>query len=253
MRSNRSVPPCPVIPVLEYPDPSVAAEWLGKAFGFTVRLRIANHRIQMRAGDGCFTIREGNTVPNHSIIVQVRIEDVLSHCERSRQAGAKSSRRRRTTCTVSVSTTQRTSTATGGTSLRRSRTWNLKVGAAPRSILERAGACRSPRVERVKGIEPSSLGWEPRALPLSYTRRANDSTREPSLRAIACRLPFGRLSSDHRRPCAFTGMNLMSAEPEAMLERAVCVYCASSHHRASRIPRGRVQDWAKYWLGAGSR
>ncbi len=26
-------------------------------------------------------------------------------------------------------------------------------------------------VERVKGIEPSSLGWEPRALPLSYTRR----------------------------------------------------------------------------------
>jgi hypothetical protein len=25
-------------------------------------------------------------------------------------------------------------------------------------------------VERVKGIEPSSLGWEPRALPLSYTR-----------------------------------------------------------------------------------
>ncbi len=89
MRSNRSVPPCPVIPVLEYPDPSAAAEWLGKAFGFTVRLRIANHRIQMRAGDGCFTIREGNTAPNHSIIVQVRIEDVLSHCERSRQAGAK--------------------------------------------------------------------------------------------------------------------------------------------------------------------
>jgi hypothetical protein len=25
-------------------------------------------------------------------------------------------------------------------------------------------------MERVKGIEPSSLGWEPRALPLSYTR-----------------------------------------------------------------------------------
>jgi hypothetical protein len=53
MRSNRSVPPCPVIPVLQYPDPGVAAEWLSKAFGFTVRLRIANHRIQMRAGEGC--------------------------------------------------------------------------------------------------------------------------------------------------------------------------------------------------------
>jgi uncharacterized glyoxalase superfamily protein PhnB len=89
MRTNRSVPPCPVIPVLYYPDPAAAAEWLGNAFGFTVRLRIANHRIQMRAGDGCFTIAEGNIVPNHSIIVQVRIEDAWSHCERSRRAGAK--------------------------------------------------------------------------------------------------------------------------------------------------------------------
>lgn len=59
MRVNRSVPPCAVIPVLIYPDPGVAADWLSKAFGFTVRLRIDNHRIQMRAGDGCFTIAEG--------------------------------------------------------------------------------------------------------------------------------------------------------------------------------------------------
>src|ERR1700754_3451500 len=89
MRSNRSVPPCVVIPVLVYPDPGAAADWLGKAFGFTIRLRIANHRIQMRAGEGCFTIAEGNIAPNHSVIVQVRIVDALSHCERSRQAGAK--------------------------------------------------------------------------------------------------------------------------------------------------------------------
>jgi uncharacterized glyoxalase superfamily protein PhnB len=85
MRSNRSTAPCPVIPVLRYPDPGVAAEWLSKAFGFTIRLRIANHRIQMRAGEGCLTIGEGNVVPNHSIIVQVRIEDAASHCERSRE------------------------------------------------------------------------------------------------------------------------------------------------------------------------
>ncbi len=89
MRYNRSVPPCQVIPVLIYPDPSIAADWLGKAFGFTVRLRIANHRVQMRAGDGCFTIAEGNIVPNHSALVQVRVENVLAHCERARQAGAK--------------------------------------------------------------------------------------------------------------------------------------------------------------------
>src|SRR5690348_5575202 len=89
MRQNRSVPPCPVIPVLCYPDPAAAAEWLGRAFGFTERLRIANHRIQMRAGEGCFTIREGNVVPNQSCIVQVRIEDAIGHCERARKAGAR--------------------------------------------------------------------------------------------------------------------------------------------------------------------
>jgi uncharacterized glyoxalase superfamily protein PhnB len=88
MLTNRSVPPCTVIPVLIYPDPSAAAEWLGKAFGFTVRLRIANHRIQMRAGEGCFTIAEGEIAPNRSHIIQVRIEDARTHCERARHAGA---------------------------------------------------------------------------------------------------------------------------------------------------------------------
>jgi uncharacterized glyoxalase superfamily protein PhnB len=77
-----------VIPVLVYPDPAAAAQWLAKAFGFSVRLRVANHRIQMRAGEGCFTIREGEISPNLSVIVQVRIEDALEHCERARRSGA---------------------------------------------------------------------------------------------------------------------------------------------------------------------
>jgi uncharacterized glyoxalase superfamily protein PhnB len=89
MLFNRSVPPCPVIPVLRYPDPATAAEWLCAAFGFTVRLRIANHRIQMRAGEGCFTIAEGDVTPNHSATMQVRVEDACTHCERARAAGAK--------------------------------------------------------------------------------------------------------------------------------------------------------------------
>jgi uncharacterized glyoxalase superfamily protein PhnB len=89
MRQNRSAPPCPVIPVIIYPDPSAAAEWLSNAFGFTVRLRIANHRIQMKAGDGCFTIAEGTVEPNGSCFIQVRIEDAPGHCERARKAGAK--------------------------------------------------------------------------------------------------------------------------------------------------------------------
>lgn len=88
MRANRSVPPCPVIPVLYYPDPSAAADWLCRAFGFTIRLRIANHRIQMRAGEGCFTVAEGDVVPERSHVTQVRIVDALAHCQRARQHGA---------------------------------------------------------------------------------------------------------------------------------------------------------------------
>ena len=89
MRNNRSVPPCPVIPNLSYPDPAIAADWLAATFGFTVRLRIANHRIQMLASGGCFTIREGNEIPNQACFLQLRIENALSHCERARNAGAK--------------------------------------------------------------------------------------------------------------------------------------------------------------------
>jgi uncharacterized glyoxalase superfamily protein PhnB len=89
MLFNRSVPPCTVIPVLIYPDPSAAADWLCTAFGFTVRLRIANHRIQMRAGDGCITIAEGDVKPERSHMTQVRVEDALAHCERARNHGAR--------------------------------------------------------------------------------------------------------------------------------------------------------------------
>jgi hypothetical protein len=69
--------------VLIYPDPTAAADWLSKAFGFTIRLRIGNHRIQMKAGEGCFTIAEGDVLPNNSQIVQVRIEDAKGYCARA--------------------------------------------------------------------------------------------------------------------------------------------------------------------------
>jgi uncharacterized glyoxalase superfamily protein PhnB len=97
MLKNRSVPPCTVIPVLYYPNPSEAAEWLGKAFGFKVRLRIGkNHRIQMKAGDGCLVVAEG-TLPaletgakvagGHAVMV--RVADARAHCDRARAAGAR--------------------------------------------------------------------------------------------------------------------------------------------------------------------
>lgn len=89
MLSNRSVPPCTVIPVLYYPDPGVAAEWLCKAFGFTVRLRIGNHRIQMKFGEGCLVVHEGKMAADQAHQVMIRVTDVKGHCERARANGAR--------------------------------------------------------------------------------------------------------------------------------------------------------------------
>lgn len=95
MLKNRSVPPCTVIPVLYYADPSAAAEWLCKAFGFKVRLRIGkNHRIQMKASDGCLVVAEGIVAKTEGKVagghaVMIRVDDVFAHCERARAAGAR--------------------------------------------------------------------------------------------------------------------------------------------------------------------
>jgi hypothetical protein len=52
MLANRSIPRCTVIPELGDPDVGEAIGWLCDAFGFTLRLRIANHRAQLNVGDG---------------------------------------------------------------------------------------------------------------------------------------------------------------------------------------------------------
>jgi len=88
MISNRSVPPCTVIPVLSYPDVGVAADWLCKAFGFTVRLRIADHRIQLKAGDGCIVLAEGTWPAGSAHLVMVRVPDADGHHDRARLHGA---------------------------------------------------------------------------------------------------------------------------------------------------------------------
>src|SRR5579859_2248265 len=106
MLANRSVPPCTVIPNLYYPDPGAAADWLCKAFGFTVRLRIANHRIQMKFGDGCLIVAEATSTKSPTAegptasaseaqnqplthLTMLRVPDADSLCERARQAGAR--------------------------------------------------------------------------------------------------------------------------------------------------------------------
>ena len=90
MLTNRSIPHCTVIPVLIYPDVAKAAEWLCQAFGFTVRLRIGNHRVQLNAGEGALVVAEGDPAEGeNSHSVMVRVEDIDRHYQRSREHGAR--------------------------------------------------------------------------------------------------------------------------------------------------------------------
>lgn len=93
MLANRSIPRAIVIPVLAYPDVHQAAAWLCNAFGFSVRLRIGNHRVQLNVGDGAVTVREMraaevNGVRGVGCSITVRVEDVDGHCNRARSHGA---------------------------------------------------------------------------------------------------------------------------------------------------------------------
>jgi uncharacterized glyoxalase superfamily protein PhnB len=95
MLTNRSMPRSTVIPELAYPDVSEAADWLCHAFGFTVRLRIANHRIQLNAGSGgnvVVTERRDTDPASDAVLahgVMVRVEDVDAHYERAKEHGAR--------------------------------------------------------------------------------------------------------------------------------------------------------------------
>ena len=102
---NRSMAPSMVIPELAYPDVSEAVEWLCKTFGFTERLRIANHRAQLSFGEGNVVVTDhwvdpsassseatasGTLRPggfNHSVMV--RVADVYGHHEHAKQLGAR--------------------------------------------------------------------------------------------------------------------------------------------------------------------
>lgn len=88
--TNRSVPAATVIPVLAYEDVVQAASWLCDAFGFSMRLRIANHRIQLTFGDGAVIATNGGKGQGahgcHSVLV--RVEDADSHYARAKEHGA---------------------------------------------------------------------------------------------------------------------------------------------------------------------
>ena len=89
MIANRSVPDATVIPVLAYEDPTEAADWLCAAFGLEVRLRIANHRVQLVFGDGAVVAADGGGPETRGCSVLVRLEDVDAHHARALGAGAR--------------------------------------------------------------------------------------------------------------------------------------------------------------------
>lgn len=91
MLTNRSIPRCTVIPELAYPDIEQAIEWLCDVFGFTLRLRIGDHRAQLNVGDGAVVVAQRIASSNaaNADSVMVRVEDVDTHCERARQRGAR--------------------------------------------------------------------------------------------------------------------------------------------------------------------
>ena len=94
MIANRSVPTASVIPELAYPDVLEAARWLCDAFGFTERLRIGTHRVQLVLGNGAMVVTElGDNAAReadhatHSTLV--RVGDADAHRARAAAAGAK--------------------------------------------------------------------------------------------------------------------------------------------------------------------
>jgi uncharacterized glyoxalase superfamily protein PhnB len=87
------MPPAQIIPELAYPDVGTAVEWLCRAFGFLLRLRIGDHRAQLEFGSGAVIVRSGavaaEAAASHSVMV--RVENVDEHYTRAVAAGAKAS------------------------------------------------------------------------------------------------------------------------------------------------------------------
>jgi uncharacterized glyoxalase superfamily protein PhnB len=87
---NRSMPRPLVIPELTYPNIGEAIDWLSNAFGFTVRIRMGDHRAQLNVGDGgaiVLTQPDFGASPHCSIMI--RVEDVDAHYSHASRYGAK--------------------------------------------------------------------------------------------------------------------------------------------------------------------
>lgn len=95
--ANRSMPGVTVIPILHYPDVAAAAAWLCDAFGFTERLRIGAHRVQLdiACGAGAVVVahRAGHDHavdgPHACHSLMVRIHDIVRHYQQALSCGTR--------------------------------------------------------------------------------------------------------------------------------------------------------------------
>jgi uncharacterized glyoxalase superfamily protein PhnB len=87
---NVSMPSATVVPVLEYPDVQAAAAWLCHTFGFSERLRIGDHRIQLNIGEGAVVLAKSATKEKQGSTgnsLMIRVVDVDQHYESAMAAG----------------------------------------------------------------------------------------------------------------------------------------------------------------------
>jgi uncharacterized glyoxalase superfamily protein PhnB len=90
MLSNRSMPRSIVIPELAYPNIGEAIDWLCKAFGFTLRIRIGDHRAQLNVGEGgTVVLIEQSANVALRCAVMVRVEDANAHYEHTKRSGGR--------------------------------------------------------------------------------------------------------------------------------------------------------------------
>ena len=83
------MPDAAVIPVLGYERVPDAADWLCEAFGFRVRLRIADHRVQLVHGDGAVVVASGGPGDAAACSLLVRVDDADAHHDRAVSHGAR--------------------------------------------------------------------------------------------------------------------------------------------------------------------
>ena len=87
--ANRSIPGATVIPELPYADVVEASDWLCRAFGFAIRLRIGTHRAQLVYAEGALIVMHRGSGAAAPQSVLVRVEDVDAHHEHAVAAGAR--------------------------------------------------------------------------------------------------------------------------------------------------------------------